>query len=136
MDVKGLGATGYLRDYGAKSRKSVPGKSYLEKTENKNVLEKVTPSKQISIEDIYDKMKQGNKEIEKAKTDTDIIVKPDGSRVLVVTMSVGGMETTMSLEISKPTDLPNETGKNEDDVSQMPDREVLCEGIEYEADEA
>ena len=64
MDVKGLGATGYLRDYGAKSRKSVPGKSYLEKTENKNVLEKVTPSKQISIEDIYDKMKQGNKEID------------------------------------------------------------------------
>lgn len=37
------------------------------------------------------------------KTKTEIVVKPDGSRVLVVTMAVGGMETTMSLEISKPT---------------------------------
>ena len=44
-----------------------------------------------------------------SETDTDIIVKPDGSRVLVVTVHTGGMETTMSLEISKPTDLPNES---------------------------
>ncbi len=31
---------------------------------------------------------------------TNIIVKPDGSRVLVVTMNIGGMETNMSLKIS------------------------------------
>ena len=48
-----------------------------------------------------------NREKSNSKTSSDIIVKPDGSRVLVVTMSIGGMETTMSLEISKPTDMPN-----------------------------
>lgn len=42
-----------------------------------------------------------------SKTKSDIIVKPDGSKVLVVTMSIGGTETTMSLEISKPTDTLN-----------------------------
>lgn len=38
-----------------------------------------------------------------SETNTDIVVKPDGSRVLVVTMSIGGMETQMSMEISKPS---------------------------------
>ncbi len=44
---------------------------------------------------------------EDSKTDTEIIMKPDGSRVLVVTMNVGGIETSMTLEISKPTAMPN-----------------------------
>lgn len=47
-----------------------------------------------------------DEELEQAdsqKSKTEIIIKPDGSRVLVMTMSIGGMETTMSLEISKPT---------------------------------
>ena len=38
---------------------------------------------------------------------------PDGSRVLVVTTTIGDMETTMSLEISKPTDMPNGTSEEE-----------------------
>ena len=61
-----------------------------------------------------------DKESEKAdrqesKTKTDIIVRPDGSRVLVMTMSIGGMETTMSLEISKPTEAPNENSKQDNE---------------------
>ncbi len=52
---------------------------------------------------------------QESKTQTDIIVKPDGSRVLVVTMSIGGMETTMSLEISKPTEAPNENSEHDTD---------------------
>lgn len=68
-----------------------------------------------------------DKESEKAdkqesKTKTDIIVKPDGSRVLVMTMSIGGMETTMSLEISKPTEAPNENSKQNTD-NNMPTAE-------------
>ncbi len=51
----------------------------------------------------------------KSETDTEMIVKPDGSRVLVMTMNVGGMETTMSLEISKPTKAPNENAKQDAD---------------------
>ena len=41
------------------------------------------------------------------ETKSDIIVKSDGSRVLVITTNVGGMETTMSLELSKPTNMLN-----------------------------
>lgn len=56
---------------------------------------------QMSIE-------EQSREIEKDKTDTDIIVKSDGSRVLVVTINVGGMRSSMSMEISKPTMLQND----------------------------
>lgn len=53
-------------------------------------------------------------EVETSKTDTDIIVKPDGSRVLLVTTEVCGMQTSMSLEISKPTAMQNDISKDED----------------------
>lgn len=43
----------------------------------------------------------------KSETKSDIIVKPDGSRVLVMTLQIGGMASTVSVEISKPTDFPN-----------------------------
>lgn len=43
-------------------------------------------------------------EQEESETKTEIIVKPDGSRVLVITTVTGGLETTMSLEIAKPQD--------------------------------
>lgn len=50
---------------------------------------------------------------QESESKTEIIVKPDGSRVLVMTMSIGGMETTMSLEISKPTEAPTENAKQD-----------------------
>ncbi|MCM1158838.1 MAG: hypothetical protein NC348_10115 [Clostridium sp.] len=50
---------------------------------------------------------------QESETTSDVIVKPDGSRVLVVTMNMGGMATTMSLEISKPTDALNEAANQE-----------------------
>lgn len=50
----------------------------------------------------------GEKEIEESTTDTDIIVKADGSRVLVVTTSIAGMSISRSLKISEPTKTPNE----------------------------
>ena len=59
---------------------------------------------------------------QESETKTEIIVKPDGSRVLVMTMSIGGMETTMSLEISKPTEAPNENSK-QDNNNNMPTSE-------------
>lgn len=52
---------------------------------------------------------RAEEEKEDAKTETDIIVKPDGSRVLVMTMQIGGMKTMMSLKISEPTDMPNDS---------------------------
>lgn len=58
-------------------------------------------------------LKDDSKESE---TDTRIIVKPDGSRVLLVTINIGGMKTAMSLEISKPTKILNE---HESDIKSM-----------------
>lgn len=54
-------------------------------------------------------------QMDRQKSETEIIVRPDGSRVLVMTMNVGGMKTTMSLEISKPTKLPYENSKQDTD---------------------
>lgn len=51
---------------------------------------------------------QGNDDGSESDTKTDIIVKPDGSRVLVITTNIGGMESTMSLELSGPTNMLNE----------------------------
>ncbi len=41
----------------------------------------------------------------------DIIVKPDGTRVLVITTNIGGMEMTMNLKIAEPTNEPYEMGE-------------------------
>lgn len=48
------------------------------------------------------------------QVDTDIQVKPDGSRVLVMTRRIGGMATTTSVEISKPTQQMNDTAVSEE----------------------
>lgn len=54
---------------------------------------------------------------EESETDSKIIVKPDGSRVLVTTVNMGGMKMVTSLEISKPTDLVNTLGTGEEEAS-------------------
>ncbi len=54
-------------------------------------------SKKVEIDD--DKGKDANGD--KAKTESTIIVKPDGTRVLIMTISVGGMETSISIQLSK-----------------------------------
>lgn len=58
---------------------------------------------------------QTQADIRESETKTEIVVKPDGSRVLVMTMNIGGMETNMSLEISKPTNVLNENSKQNTD---------------------
>ncbi|SHL16879.1 hypothetical protein SAMN02745136_04242 [Anaerocolumna jejuensis DSM 15929] len=52
-----------------------------------------------------------------SKTESEIIVKPDGSRVLLITVQVGGMNTAMSIEISKPTDFVNSINNAENEES-------------------
>lgn len=60
--------------------------------------------------DFEEKVKEAG---QKSETNSEIIVKPDGSKVLVMKISVGGMETNMSLEISKPTKAPNENARQD-----------------------
>ena len=49
---------------------------------------------------------------EDSETKSDVIVKPDGSKVLVMTLKVGGIETSVSIEISKPTGLIGDNDAN------------------------
>lgn len=65
-----------------------------------------------------------------SETKTEIIVKPDGSRVLVTTMSIGGMETTMSLEISKPTKMPYENAKPDTGNIPMAENDTLSDEMQ------
>lgn len=65
----------------------------------------------------FDEMESGDSQEEESGTDSNIIVKPDGSKVLVVTMKIGGMESTMSIKISDPTDFVS-NGDNEQSQSQ------------------
>lgn len=43
---------------------------------------------------------------EESETQTKILEKPDGSKVMLITMNFGGTEMTTSVEIAKPTALP------------------------------
>lgn len=49
------------------------------------------------------------------KTSSEIIVRPDGSRVLMITVDIGGTQTAMSLQISEPTDIQNDILKQKHD---------------------
>lgn len=61
---------------------------------------------------------QGTKKAEnESESDSQIIVKSDGSRILVTTLQMGGMKMVSSMEISKPTDLVNTVGAVDDTVS-------------------
>ena len=70
-------------------------------------------------------------ERERSKTESDVIVKPDGSRILMVTTNIGWMQTVMSLEISKPTAMQNDISRDKDKLRH---KEQLSQAAEvYEA---
>lgn len=138
MSVNGIGHNYYQNNAATnKHNKSRVGQLYPQKQEtevsapedtrqNANVqdiykaLKSTNPLLEQEDDDISDEeLKQEDKQESESKT--EIIVKPDGSRVLVMTMSIGGMETTMSLEISKPTEAPNEN--SEHDTNNTPTAE-------------
>ena len=81
---------------------------------NDGIPEEKSSDKSVSGELLEKETPDEPKEEEEAKSDSDIIVKPDGSRVLVMTMTLGGMKTSMSLEISGPTAMANDCGKGDE----------------------
>lgn len=52
-------------------------------------------------------------EPDESESRTEVVVKPDGSKVLIVTIQSGGMQKTMSVELSKPTEMPNDSTQND-----------------------
>ena len=138
MSVNGIGHNYYQNNAATnKHNKSRVGQFYPQKQETEVSAPEDT-RQNANVQDIYKALKSTNPLLEQEDNDvsdeelkqedkqeseskTEIIVKPDGSRVLVMTMSIGGMETTMSLEISKPTEAPNEN--SEHDTNNTPTAE-------------
>lgn len=44
-----------------------------------------------------------DKNVNKSKTDIEVVTQPDGSKILLIKTNIGGMETLMSVELSKPS---------------------------------
>lgn len=117
MKISGIGTTDYWPRYTMGTAEKRIGLDLFKGThgyedalmlkEPKEKKEEGSARQQISPKEIYQNMRQENGN----GTDTEILVKPDGSRVLVMTMHIGSMETTMSMEISKPTDMQNDKGQ-------------------------
>ncbi|WP_251208434.1 hypothetical protein [Acetatifactor aquisgranensis] len=137
MSVNGIGYNYYQSNVAAdRHNKSRVGQFYPQKQETEVSAPEDT-RQNANVQDIYKALKSKNPLLEQeedvsdeelkqedkqeSESKTEIIVKPDGSRVLVMTMSIGGMETTMSLEISKPTEAPNEN--SEHDANNTPTAE-------------
>ena len=106
-----------------------------------------------NVQDIYKALKSKNplleqedddvsdeeskqKDKQESESKTEIIVKPDGSRVLVMTMSIGGMETTMSLEISKPTEAPNENSEHDTNNTATAENDTVSNEMSNVSSEA
>lgn len=60
-----------------------------------------------------------------SNTHSEIIVRPDGSRVLVITMDIAGTQTAMSLQISEPTDMQNDVSRRKDGGDETDNATVL-----------
>ena len=138
MSVSGIGQNYYQNNVSTNKHNKSRGGQFSPQKQAAEVSAPEDRRQNANVQDIYKALKSTNSLLEQEGNDvsdeelkqedkqeseskTEIIVKPDGSRVLVMTMSIGGMETTMSLEISKPTEAPNEN--SEHDTNNTPTAE-------------
>ena len=152
MSVNGIGYNYYQNNVAAdRHNKSRVGQFYPQKQETEVSAPEDT-RQNANVQDIYKALKSKNPLLEQeedvsdeelkqedkqeSESKTEIIVKPDGSRVLVMTMSIGGMETTMSLEISKPTEAPNENAKQETDNTPTAENDTVSNEMSNVSSEA
>lgn len=95
-----------------------------------------------SVQDIYEAYKskshaieqndeEKEKEDDEQKTDTEIVVKADGSKIMMTTIRVGGTETVMSVELAKPTDYPsgNPSGTVDNPNMMISDNDAAIESV-------
>jgi len=94
MNINGIGTSGYF-----------------------NSWEKRKTQRNHTDSDFERRMAAGRQD---TKTTSEIIVRPDGSRVLMITVDIGGTQAAMSLQISEPTVLQNDISKQENDGSKEP----------------
>ena len=152
MSVNGIGHNYYQNNVATnKHNKSRVGQFYPQKQETEVSAPEDT-RQNANVQDIYKALKSKNPLLEQeedvsdeeskqedkqeSESKTEIIVKPDGSRVLVMTMSIGGMETTMSLEISKPTEAPNEISEHDTTNTPAAENDTVSNAMSNVSSEA
>ena len=152
MSVNGIGHNYYRNNVAAdRHNKSRVGQFYPQKQETEVSAPEDT-RQNANVQDIYKALKSKNPLLEQeedvsdeelkqedkqeSESKTEIIVKPDGSRVLVMTMSIGGMETTMSLEISKPTEAPTENAKQDTNNTPTAENDTVSDEMSNISSEA
>ena len=61
---------------------------------------------------------------DEGETRTEIVVRPDGSKVLMITVTVGGQEAVTSVELAKPTkgDIPSKDISGNVDVKDTTEK--------------
>lgn len=66
-----------------------------------------------SVKESTEEKTDSEKDIpDEGETRTEVVVKPDGSKVLMITVTVGGQEAVTSVELSKPTEEDANMGAN------------------------
>ena len=87
----------------------------------------------VSVDESAEEGSVEEKEMpEEEETKTEIVVKPDGSKVLMITVTVGGQEAVTSVEISKPTkgDLLSKDISGDTDMDETVEK--LEEKVDYD----
>lgn len=127
MNINGLGNI-YDRTYTA-HRTNKTGQSFTE------LLDKANENKydvsNMSVKESTEEESNDKKDMpDEEKTKTEIVVRPDGSKILMITVDVGGQEAVTSVELAKPTegDIPSR------DISGDTDINDTVEKLEEQAD--
>lgn len=87
----------------------------------------------VSVDESTEEEPAEEKEMpDEEETKTEIIVKPDGSKVLMITVTVGGQEAVTSVELSKPTknDIPSKDISGDTDMNDTVEK--LEEKVNYD----
>lgn len=120
MSINGIGYYRYQNNTAVNGYHKTREDFYSPREDAKEQTNIAKSAQNTNVQDIYERYRTGGfcdtereaeEEEEKKsysdeqKTDTEIIVKPDGSKIMMTTVRVGGMETVMSMEIAKPTNI-------------------------------
>ena len=87
----------------------------------------------MSVKESAEEISDDKKDMpEEEETRTEVVVRPDGSKVLTITVSVGGQEAVTSVELAKPIrgDIPGRDISGNVDINDT--TEKLTEKVDYD----
>lgn len=97
------------------------------------VNEDINNASDMSVKKSEEEKSDDKKDMpEEEETRTEIVVRPDGSKVLMITVSVGGQEAVTSVELAKPIrgDIPGRDISGNVDINDT--TEKLTEKVDYD----